>query len=276
MFPKDEKVFTIGSCFARNVENHLKQQGVTVLGTHTIPNEFYISDQKKPFSRGAFNAYTPKSMLELLNLESLDPSSTKGALAIGDNLYIDMMASGTKQLCLSDFVRLRNIMCSGYAELREASTVIITLGYTESWYDSDEGIFVNRAPLGIKSLMKNGARFNFYNDNYTSVSNTLDEIVKKVKDICSDDVKIIFTVSPVPLGNTFTELDVVKANIYSKSTLLTAVYDYVNKHSFVDYYPSYEMVSFSHRTKTWAEDGVHVQSAVVSKVISKFIELYFK
>ena len=81
--------------------------------------------------------------------------------------------------------------------------------------------------------------------------------------------------SPVPLHATFTEMDVVRANLLSKSRLLNAAQDFCGQYDFVDYYPSYEMVTYSDPKISWKADGVHVKSDVVGQVINKFQELYY-
>lgn len=274
---KEEKVFTIGSCFARNVENSLHNKGVKVLAReHSIPNQYYLNDQKLERSRGAFNVYTPKSMLSLLNLADIEPNSEFGVVQVGEDSFVDMMLPATKVMTKKELFEVRSIACNAYSSLKEATTVVITLGYTETWFDNDTNVFVNRAPLGIRALMKVADRFSFYNDEYNSITQTLDNIVTKLNDICDQKPKIILTVSPVPLGNTFTNLDVVRANHLSKSNLYAAACSFVEGNENIDYYPSYEMVTFSHRVRTWAEDGAHVKHSVVSSVISRFIDLYMR
>lgn len=277
LLTKNERVFTIGSCFARNVENALHNKGVKVLAReHSIPNEFYNRDQKLEKSRGAFNVYTPKSMLSLLELAEVGPESNYGVVEVGEDEYVDMMLPATRIMSGAEIREVRSIACNAYKCLKEATTVVITLGYTESWYDKETSIFLNRAPMGLRPLMKLGERFAFYNDHYASIVETLENIVTKLNSICETKPKIILTVSPVPLGDTFTSFDIVRANHQSKSNLYAAANSFVQKHDSVDYYPSYEMVTFSHRVKSWGDDGAHVKHSVVSNVIGKFIDLYMK
>lgn len=277
LLSKNEKVFTIGSCFARNVENALHNQGVKVLARDfSVPNHFYIHDTGMEKSRGAFNAYTPKSMYALLKLVEIEPDSKFGVVEVGEDKYVDMMLPSTRLLSEKEVVEVREIACGAYKCLKDATTIIITLGYTESWFDNEIKTFINRAPMGLRPLMKQADRFSFYNDHYNSIVETLEQMICNLSSICDVTPKIILTVSPVPLGNTFTELDVVRANHLSKSNLYTAAHAVIRKFENVDYYPSYELVSFSHRIKAWADDGAHVNYAVVKNVIGKFIDLYMK
>src|SRR3546814_5938415 len=83
------------------------------------------------------------------------------------------------------------------------------------------------------------------------------------------DVKVVITVSPVPMAQTFTDSDVFAANTYSKSVLRVASEALKGNFEFVDYFPSYEMVMSSPRAMTWADDQIHVAPPVVERVISR-------
>src|SRR5690242_10720060 len=58
MLSRDEAIFTIGSCFARNIENKLVQEGINpLLKGHGVPHERYASfDGKDP-------AKNPKALM---------------------------------------------------------------------------------------------------------------------------------------------------------------------------------------------------------------------
>src|SRR5579859_6721119 len=61
------RFFTIGSCFARNIEIALAKLGVDCITSKClIPGEFY--EDGGPARNGALNAYTPHTMRELINL----------------------------------------------------------------------------------------------------------------------------------------------------------------------------------------------------------------
>src|SRR3546814_16921003 len=88
-------------------------------------------------------------------------------------------------------------------------------------------------------------------DQVVSVlSGALEELKKR-----NPDVKVVITVSPVPMAQTFTDSDVFAANTYSKSVLRVASEALKGNFEFVDYFPSYEMVMSSPRAMTWEEIG---------------------
>jgi hypothetical protein len=56
-------------------------------------------------------------------------------------------------------------------------------------------------------------------------------------------MKFLLTVSPVPLTATATDQHVLPATIYSKSVLRAVAGALSQKHDFVDYFPSYELIA---------------------------------
>lgn len=272
---KSGKFFTIGSCFARNIEFVLERQGVDCITSRGIvPGEFY--EQTGLGARnGALNAYTPHAMLDLIRLTQRKNAATVAALPLGDNEWVDMLVSGIKSLPAEDLARVRRTILEVYSALREADTIIITLGYTESWYDTHDAIFVNRSPGGSIRTARHGERYNFLNATAQDVIGVLHEIVAEIGAQTSGRAKVVLTVSPVPLHGTFTGTDVIAANQYSKSTLLTSAVTVAAAYDWVDYYPSYEMVTLADRSWTWNDDGVHVNPEVVAQVIERFADAYF-
>ena len=66
------------------------------------------------------------------------------------------------------------------------------------------------------SLHERGNRFRFENTDYAENMKAVREIVELIRAKSSKDVKIILTVSPVPLNRTFSDQDIIVANSYSK------------------------------------------------------------
>ncbi|TKT65852.1 hypothetical protein YA62_010165 [Agrobacterium sp. LC34] len=271
---KDDVFFTIGSCFARNVEIELSKLGVkNITSECMIPAEFY--ELAGGARNGALNAYTPPSMLDLIRLRNAPLNNLNGAVQTDDDEFIDLMVSGTRPLTKDQAQSLRNQVINTYRRLPEASVVVVTLGYTEAWLDLDHKTYVNRSPGANRKLMKFGERFDFHPINPIEAIDTLEAIVAEIREATGNTAKIILTVSPVPLGGTWTQRDVITANLISKSTLLTAAVAVADNHNFVDYYPSYELVIYGDQGSTWEADGIHVKPARVEKVIRQFAEAYF-
>jgi hypothetical protein len=87
-------------------------------------------------------------------------------------------------------------------------------------------------------------------------------------------MRIVVTVSPVPMSATFSGRDIAVANTYSKSTLVAAAQAFQAAHDDVDYFPSYELVTLSPREAAYGADCLHVPNAVVGGVMEQFMTAY--
>ena len=274
----DDKFFTIGSCFARNVERALISRGMNVLNSICkIPGDFYQA-QGPDNRNSALNAYNPHSMLDLLRFTDMPEWQTVGALQLNEDgtQWADMLLAGLRNLDREELAQVREQLFNTYNQLPHTDVFVMTLGYTESWFDTASGIFTNRSPAGARQTVRHGERFEFFNADAPSVCEALDQTLRIVREKTGNRSKIILTVSPVPLSGTYSDMDIISANIYSKSTLVSAARTVASRNSDVDYYPSYEMVSLAKPDVAWKADGAHVQPGIVDKVIGKFLSLYIK
>lgn len=271
------KFFTIGSCFAREIEIALQGLGVDcITSKFSFPGDLYEL-QKNQATNGALNAYTPHSILDLVRLPERSDASTAGRVQLGPDEYCDMLLSGLKFLTLQQAEMVRKTLIDAYRELPQADVVIITLGYTEAWYDTESKIFVNRSPgSAIRLLRNHGERFQFLNASPLDAVETVDAAISEIRRLTDGRAKVVLTTSPVPLHGTFTARDSILANQYSKSTLLSAAVYLSSKYEYVDYFPSYEMVANINKGDALMDDGVHVRRNIVDQIIDKFAKLYFR
>lgn len=87
-------------------------------------------------------------------------------------------------------------------------------------------------------------------------------------------MRVIITVSPVPLQTTFTGQDAVTANSYSKAILrVTAEHLRRRFEGKVDYFPSYEIV-LSGGKSAFGKDNVHVHAHVVKAITNYMTSIY--
>jgi hypothetical protein len=273
-----DSIFTIGSCFARNVENKLLKSGFNVLTSDfSLDAEYYMGDNDGSAHRGVLNKYNPHSMAtEVLRaLGHLQNIPDNGFIEVSEDLWFDPQASRVKPNTLPVISMIRDNLNNVSSRIRHASVVFITLGLTETWYDSKTGLSLNQPPnpVHIRSL---GDRISFKNSNCLDVVGNLEQMIGAINEANGGNTKILITVSPVPMGSTFSGVDVVIANTHSKSTLRAAASIIVDKYENVDYFPSFEIVTNSPRDLAWKEDGAHVQNEMVGFVIDTFAAAYFK
>jgi hypothetical protein len=272
---KNRPVFTIGSCFARNIEAHLERRDIHCVTSEAIYPASYYALQSGADRNGALNAYTPASMLSVLQLPDRSDAMSAGVIDLGGGVFSDMMLHGLRELSEDELQECRSRLIGTYAKLNTAGTVIITLGFTESWYQVSDDLYVNKPPVGGKRYRRHAADFQFQNLSASQVVNILEGIVAEIFSKCDAETKIIITVSPVPLGRTFSHSDVILANDYSKATLLSAALEVIGRHGRVDYFPSYQYVAYRDRESAFIADGTHVRPEVVGEVVGSFIDSYF-
>lgn len=266
---KSDKFFTIGSCFARNVENQLRTLGITLLSDlANVPGEdFELSGVDRT---GYQNVYTPGSILEMFKL--VDQEDMYHSIVGNDNLYIDLLTSGLRPLPKDKVFKIRKSLIDSYKNSSQANIIVITLGYNEAWKYKPDNSWINRTP-STPFLRRYIEDFEFCTLTHDDVIKQLDQTIIKIKTI-SPNCKIVLSVSPVPLSSTFTNRDVIVANQISKSTLLVAASHMQNKYNFVDYFPSYEMIINSRREFAFEADNIHIKQEAVKLVMQNFFSSY--
>ncbi len=265
----DDVFFCIGSCFARNLEEHLIYRRLPVL-SRSVP---FGDRTARP--NGAVNKYAPASILNELRWALAEQPFPEASLIEEDGAWRDLhLAARAPALPLAQ-VRERRAQVRRYFErVRDASVLVVTLGLVETWYDAHADVMLNAAPTPGMTRRFPG-RFRLVVTDYTENVTILREIYDVVNRFARRSVRIVVSVSPVPMSETFTGRDVVIANAYSKSTLRAAAEDSARAYANVDYYPSYEAITVSNRSLTYnAGDDLHVLDAAVQLVAAHFLQSY--
>ncbi len=273
-FALSDSVFAVGSCFARNLEGALDSAGMSVLSRQ--PDLGPIGDAIG-FAGNFLNKYTAPSILNDLKW-ALERESFPGEeviYPIGNNAYCDpQLGLVNLPYPLNDIMQMRTRYLDTMAAAADADVVIITLGYVEAWYDNQLGIYLNVAPPP-KICRRQPDRFEFRVLGFEDILGTLGEIYDLLKKHRSKPLRMLITVSPVPLLSTFRDMDVLVANTYSKAVQRAAVETFVADKKDVDYFPSYEMVALSNPTICWARgDYRHVSPDIVARIMSNVLFSY--
>src|SRR3546814_16246924 len=92
--------------------------------------------------------------------------------------------------------------------------VVLTLGLVETWFDTRTGVVYNGLNVAaVKDLRHQTGFFSATVDQVVSVLSGALEALKKR----NPDVKVVITVSPVPMAKPFTDSDVFAANTARES-----------------------------------------------------------
>jgi tetratricopeptide (TPR) repeat protein len=271
------KIFTIGSCFARNIEEHLYRLGFKIPTLEfRVPREEWAAR-----ANGILNKYTPAAIFQeiewarnilLKGGKVTESDSAPFLYECTEGACIDTNLGGFVPVTRERFFERRSQVYNTFKEAFSADYVVMTLGLVEAWFDREKGLYIHEYPKG-KNFARNRERFGFqtlsYNDCREFIQRTIDAIRSVNK-----EVKFLITTSPVPLSRTFTDKDVIIANTYSKSLLRTVAGDVATANKHVDYFPSYESVMLTKNWNVWGPDLLHVADPFVGKVVARLTDTY--
>lgn len=262
------KVFTIGSCFARGIEMVLANYDIE------LPTWRFTSPKSEwPFGpQGLLNEYNPGTIFQrILSALGARSDSEETIIETKDGFVDLLLTGGFPVVSHERAVARRSEIGAIYEDLASSDLVVITLGLVEAWFDEEDETFLNGMPP--TSLIKKAPdRYSF---RRLGVSDSLSLLDRALSNLIEAGVEnILLTVSPVPLGTTFTDNDVIAANSFSKSVLRVCAEELKEKYQQVDYFPSFEMVG-SGGLSAFIPDNIHVRPEVVKHVTRHMLEAYF-
>src|SRR5262245_33405469 len=274
---RDDKFYAIGSCFARSLENALAKHRMTV--ESAAPEFARLQAANKEVSGLGFtNKYNTYSILNELRW-ALDPDAEfprDSIVQLTETTWDDPHTTPTLEFAdLEETLERRALMQAVTKRIENCRAVILTLGLAEVWRDIKAGVFINRTP--IPSLFKTEPdRYEFHLTGFAENMANLEAIYALLTHYGHPDVHIVVTVSPVPLMNTFSTMDIVVANTWAKSLLRAVAQEWAASHSNIDYFPSYEIVLSSDRSAAWEVDLRHVQGAGAQHAMELFLRNYLE
>lgn len=243
------KIFAIGSCFAQNISSLLQYDGF-----HVLTNPFGI-------------VYNPESLSKQLCRVLDKKTYSENDLRIHNGLWYSFDHHGEyshidKNQCV------KNINDSIYRAsefLSTGSLIIITLGTSWIYKFRETGETVSNC-------------HKIPNAEFEKSLMTVDEVEQQLSEVVEDiyklngHIKILFTVSPVRhLKDGFEE------NSISKSILRLAVRQLIDKFSYVEYFPSYEIQLDDLRDyRFYDSDRVHPSKEAIEYIYRLFKRQYMK
>lgn len=270
--PATEQFASAGSCFSNHIGAALVDAGI-VWASHRPRN--FPERQFASFDLG--NVYTV-AQLRFWLAAAHDPAAevlTGGIVPSADGTgYCDLLRSGTaydrfdtREALIED----RRRAARGIAEiLRETGVFIFTLGLTEGWETAD-GLPCPICPAVRNEALQTDA-YRFHREDYEEVLQGIEDCLGLAQRF-NPDLRVILTVSPVPLTATATGQHVLAATTASKAVLRAAAEAACGRHGEVDYFPSYELVT----THLLPQDNFEanrrdVSPAAVALVMQHFLQ----
>lgn len=262
-FTKDQKFFTIGSCFAGNIARRLEADGYNVHKTG-----------------GQRTRYTPAAIFQeiawageirrrdgIVRREDVEPLLIES----GPDRFSDLWSRPGKDspVDMAAAIERRQSLYKYFSGAYDADVVVMTLGLIEAWYDIVSKTYVELDGAWIRRRDRDRFRFQVlsFDECKSFVRRTLDLLM-------DGERRVLITTSPVVLARTFTDKDIIVANNHSKSVLRAVAGELSDEIEGVDYFPSYEIATISGRQQVWEDDLRHVQPNFVSRIMQHVTNAY--
>jgi hypothetical protein len=242
-----EQIVSAGSCFAANIVPYLEAAGFNYVRAERLPAAFgrLVEDNFSyaKFSAAYGNVYTARQAWQLLAraLGRFKPAEDRWHAA--DGTVIDPFRPGLRHRACSDveFDALTAQHLSAVRSVIERADVFVfTLGLTEAWESALDGAVFPACP-GTVAGEFDPQRHRFHNFNAQEVGDDMDRLIALAREI-NPALRLVLTVSPVPLVAAAGGQNVVLATVYSKSVLRVAAGEAEQRHDGVTYFPSFEIV----------------------------------
>lgn len=268
---KTDRITTAGSCFAQHIARHLRERRFTVLDAEPGPSG--ISEElRRRFGYGFYsarygNVYTARQLRQLFE-EAIGEFVPQDAVWEREGRFFDALRPSVEPEGLGSREELRAMREAHLGSVRQllASTdvLVFTLGLTEGWVHKESGTVYPTAP-GTLAGCYDPSSHAFVNFTHAEV---LADMLR-VREILRErqpGIRILLTVSPVPLTATATNDHVLVASTYSKSVLRGVAGELASDLDDIDYFPSYEIICgiqarsmfFDGNLRTVVDAGVEV------------------
>jgi hypothetical protein len=269
---RDMNIATAGSCFAQHVGRALRGAGLNVLDVEPAPPGL---ENPAAYGFGLYSArygniYTARQLAQLLQ-DTTTGHLRPQAIWHRDGRPYDALRPGIEPGGFASTHELQTLRAFHLHRLRDVFTrtdlFIFTLGLTEAWVDAT-GTTYPTAP-GLIADPPPDHPITFHNFTYPEVMEDL-TTTRDLLHAFNPQMRLLLTVSPVPLTATASGQHVLAATTASKATLRAAAQDFTNAHPNTDYVPSYEVIThpaargrfFAPNLRSVTQEGVDLVMAL--------------
>lgn len=244
----DDQAVTFGSCFAQHLSRALIKNGFGWLDAEPGPEQ--ASDKLKSrhnygiFSARTGNIYTTKALRQWLEwAANAAPSPTE--IWEKNGRFYDPFRPAIEPIGFASAQELNDSRSVTLGALRravrECSVFVFTLGLTEAWESRTHGYAYATCP-GTNAGTFDPTQHLFVNYDYAAVQAELSASLQLLRRL-NPGLRVLLTVSPVPLTATAAGRHVIVSSTYSKSVLRAVAGALADSDLQVDYFPSYEIIT---------------------------------
>ncbi len=254
-------VASMGSCFAREIRNHLVEHDYNYVqygegrvarhGSAPWERVYNTGCIAQEIAR-AFGAFEPDRM------------------ATGDGRIIDPHRKGIA-FDNAAIAETQLVTYAGQARsaLMDARIFIVTLGLSEVWYNRQNGkIYAEAPPRDAYDASRDDFRLLAPHENTDYLKRAFTLLRQN-----NPEVEIILTVSPVPLRATFFKRSAIVSNTVSKASVIFAAHEISRQFDFVHYFPGYE-ITHTLIKEPFDWDLRHVRKEAVKVIMAAFEQTF--
>ncbi|MBU4537543.1 MAG: GSCFA domain-containing protein [Weeksellaceae bacterium] len=245
----EDHVFSIGSCFASEISDLMQTAQIQTLNNPfgTVFNPYSINNSLKKLHDAEF--YTEEDLIKFND----------------EMISLDHHSSFNSRFVHQTLEKINQNIEAGNRFLQNTNWVVITYG-TSFIYE-----FLPKKKLVANCHKIPGKYFEKRLLTNLEITDSIYETVTILKDICKENVQILFTVSPVR----HTKDGMVENNL-SKSKLISAIHEILPQFENCHYLPVYEVLMDDLRDyRFYKEDLIHPNKQAVQYIWEKFGNAYF-
>jgi GSCFA family len=274
-------VSTMGSCFAQHISKKIRVSGLNYFVPEAAPpdvsDELAISMNYGVFSARYGNIYTVRQAIQLFD-------RAFGAFQPVDDVweskggFVDAFRPRIQPVPHSSAEAVRESAAEHLGFVRrvflESDWLVFTLGLTETWESKLDGAIYPVAP-GVAGGEFDSVAYKFRNFSASEVTEDLHGFLDRVHKI-NPLLRVILTVSPVPLIATYESRHVWVSTTFSKAALRVAADVAEREFNFVTYFPSYEVITSPSTDGRYYDDDLRqIREIGVNHVMRLFGEHFF-
>ncbi|MDN5934779.1 MAG: GSCFA domain-containing protein [Nitrosospira sp.] len=276
---RDDQIATAGSCFAQHIANGLQEQGYRHFIAEAPPPGMDEAAARVRnygvFSARYGNLYTARQLVQLFDRAFRRFVPHDDVWRRADGRFVDPYRPRMEPEGFETAAAMhaeREVHLEAVRRMfSELDVFVFTLGLTEAWRSVEDGALVPLPP-GVAGGPWNPLRYGFVNFSASEVVDDLHAFIGRLAAL-NPAARVLLTVSPVPLAATYENRHVLTSTTYSKSALRSAVEDVSKRHSHVDYFPSYEIITGTFNRGSYFDSDLRsVNAAGVAHVMRLFFK----
>lgn len=273
-----KKVATAGSCFAQQIGRQLRLSGYDYVDLEPaptgLPDAEHLDWGYSMYSARYGNIYTSRQLVQLVTraMGRFKPAEDWWEK---DGGVVDPFRPTIEPEPFGSVEELRSLREDHLARVLEmfttADVLVFTMGLTEAWLSKQDGACFPLCP-GTAGGTFDAAKHQLRNLGSGAVRADMEEFLTLARGL-NPKLEILLTVSPVSMMATASKQQVSVATVYTKSVLRAVAGELYDAHDFIDYFPSYDMVTGPASRGVFYKEGMReVSPAGVAFVMRHFTD----